>query len=195
MRHLNAVLGVLEVLTGDGMVSADALGGLAIGIREWPGAFVAISHNREFISALCSEIWNVEDGVIHHKGKAAVDESGGDSGVPSAAASAAASAVPSRADTPVSATPANSTPAGSGDERPSVDSANMSFKAAKGKKKMTRKEMKAREERRRLRTLAFLSSSIPGAVREPDTESEDEGASGTSTPASKSGTSTPSRRK
>ena len=29
--------------------------------------------------------------------------------------------------------------------------------------------MKAREERRRLRTLAWLTSSIPGAKREPDT--------------------------
>lgn len=34
---------------------------------------------------------------------------------------------------------------------------------------MSRKQLKDREERRRLRTLAFLSSSLPGNVREPDT--------------------------
>lgn len=34
--------------------------------------------------------------------------------------------------------------------------------------------MKDREERRRLRTVAWLSNSLEGAVREPDTESDDE---------------------
>jgi elongation factor 3 len=89
-----------------------------------------------------------------------------------------------------------STPAGSGDEIGA--DGELKFKAAKGKKKLTRKEMKAREDRRRARTrkshfylrsrsyradtnnhffariVAFLSSTIPGATREPDTESEDE---------------------
>ncbi|GAA5965953.1 hypothetical protein JCM10213_006449, partial [Rhodosporidiobolus nylandii] len=40
--------------------------------------------------------------------------------------------------------------------------------------KLTRKQLKEREDRRRARTLAFLSSTIPGAVREPDTESDEE---------------------
>jgi elongation factor 3 len=31
----------------------DALGGLAVGIKEWTGAFLCISHNAEFVSALC----------------------------------------------------------------------------------------------------------------------------------------------
>lgn len=31
----------------------DALGGLAVGIREWTGAFLCISHNQEFVNALC----------------------------------------------------------------------------------------------------------------------------------------------
>jgi len=43
-----------------------------------------------------------------------------------------------------------STPAGSGDEV--GPDGEMKFKAAKGKKKLTRKEMKAREDRRRART-------------------------------------------
>ena len=70
----------------------------------------------------------------------------------------------------------------------------MNFKAAKGRKKMTRKQMKDREERRRLRTVAFLSNSIPGAVREPDTESDDEkDGKALKIPSKnkKSGTSTP----
>ncbi len=51
-----------------------------------------------------------------------------------------------------------------------------------------------REERRRLRTVAFLSNSIPGAVREPDTESDEEKdgkALRIPTKTKKSGTSTP----
>lgn len=78
--------------------------------------------------------------------------------------------------------------------------------------------MKDREERRRLRTVSrgpklapiiqfnmltihifrslsqveFLSNSLPGHVREPDTEDEEEeDASGASTPVSASGASTP----
>lgn len=93
-------------------------------------------------------------------------------------------------------TPMTSTPAGSGDEVGA--DGELKFKSAKGKRKLTRKEMKAREDRRRARTreftpprccvlaymslthsfcphlVAFLSSTIPGATREPDTESEDE---------------------
>lgn len=54
------------------------------------------------------------------------------------------------------------TPIGSGDELDTnatlagVD-AELAFKAAKGKKKMSRKQMKDREERRRLRTGEFHS--------------------------------------
>jgi ATPase subunit of ABC transporter with duplicated ATPase domains len=31
----------------------DALGGLAVAIRDWAGAVVIISHNEEFVGALC----------------------------------------------------------------------------------------------------------------------------------------------
>lgn len=30
-----------------------ALGGLAVAIKNWDGAFVCISHNEEFVGALC----------------------------------------------------------------------------------------------------------------------------------------------
>jgi len=199
----------------------DALGGLAVGIREWEGAFICISHNQEFIGALCSvrpslssrhralepsltsslfarpqEIWNVEAGRLTQKGKAAV--------VDGAFESNPNSARDTPAGTPGVATPAE-TPAGSGDEAraaATIDGVEeeLKFKAAKGRKKLTRKQMKEREDRRRARTrasplppsssltcratfadsapfpfaVAFLSSTIPGAVREPDTEDEDE---------------------
>ncbi|KAI5480625.1 elongation factor 3 [Pseudohyphozyma bogoriensis] len=154
----------------------DALGGLAVGIKEWPGAFLCISHNQEFVGALCGEIWNVEAGVLTQTGKAAVNDAAFESNPNSRGATPAGTP---GANTPSVATTATNTPAGSGDEAlaaatlEGVDTA-LAFKAAKGKKKMTRTQMKAREERRRARTLAFLSNSIPGAVREPDTESDDE---------------------
>lgn len=104
------------------------------------------------------------------KGKAAVEDS---------AFSNPASARETPAGTPGPATPAASTPAGSGDEAAAgetIDGATeeLNFKAAKGRKKLTRKQLKEREDRRRARTLAFLSSSLEGAVREPDTESDEE---------------------
>ncbi|KAM0753090.1 hypothetical protein T439DRAFT_299360 [Meredithblackwellia eburnea MCA 4105] len=156
----------------------DALGGLAVGIKEWAGAFLCISHNQEFVGALCPEIWNVEAGVLTHKGKAAVVEGAFESN-PASAAGTPAAGTP-LAGTPGASTPAAlSTPAGSGDEALAAQTLEgvdekLSFKAAKGRKKLTRKQMKEREERRRLRTVAFLSNSIPGAVREPDTESDEE---------------------
>ena len=33
----------------------DALGGLAVAIRDWAGAVVIISHNEEFVGALCKQ--------------------------------------------------------------------------------------------------------------------------------------------
>ncbi|KAJ3414488.1 hypothetical protein HDV05_006490 [Chytridiales sp. JEL 0842] len=47
----------------------DSLGGLAVAIRDWNGGVVMISHNSEFITALCPEIWEVEAGVLTNKGK------------------------------------------------------------------------------------------------------------------------------
>jgi len=42
----------------------DSLGGLAIAIKNWEGAVCMISHNREFIGALCTEEWHVEAGHV-----------------------------------------------------------------------------------------------------------------------------------
>ena len=63
----------------------DALGGLAVAIRDWEGSVVMISHNTEFVSALCSEQWHIAAGHMVQKGKSAVamerfDESANASG-------------------------------------------------------------------------------------------------------------------
>lgn len=42
----------------------DSLGGLAVAIRSWEGAVCMISHNREFVGALCNEEWHVEAGHV-----------------------------------------------------------------------------------------------------------------------------------
>lgn len=52
----------------------DSLGGLAVAIRDWAGGVVMISHNEEFLTALCPEIWRVEAGKLTHQGKQAVAE-------------------------------------------------------------------------------------------------------------------------
>lgn len=116
----------------------DALGGLAVGIKEWTGAFLCISHNQEFVGALCPEIWNVEGGELTHKGKAAIVDEAFESNPASARATPAGTPGPG---TPAASTPAESTPAGSGDEaRANATIAGvedtLNFKAAKGKKKV-----------------------------------------------------------
>ena len=42
----------------------DSLGGLAVAIRNWEGAVCMISHNRQFVGALCSEEWHVDAGHV-----------------------------------------------------------------------------------------------------------------------------------
>ena len=42
----------------------DSLGGLAVAIRSWEGATCMISHNREFVAALCHEEWQVNAGHV-----------------------------------------------------------------------------------------------------------------------------------
>ncbi|KAJ3316439.1 hypothetical protein HDU76_001791 [Blyttiomyces sp. JEL0837] len=51
----------------------DSLGGLAVAIRDWGGGVVMISHNEEFVQALCPEIWHVEGGRLTQKGKQQID--------------------------------------------------------------------------------------------------------------------------
>ncbi|KAJ8469483.1 hypothetical protein ONZ45_g16872 [Pleurotus djamor] len=122
----------------------EALGGLAVAIRDWAGAVVIISHNQEFVSALCPEIWQVEAGRMTHKGKAAIVEDA--LGTPSASKQA--------------------TPAASGaeDAAPSPDKLPVVKK-----KKLTRNQLKAQEERRRKRKLQWL---ITGGPKPEDTDSD-----------------------
>lgn len=129
----------------------DSLGGLAHAIRDWSGGVIMISHNNEFVGALCPEQWIVADGKLTHKGKSAVASDRFDDSAPSSANS---SAVPSVAASDVDDSPAN-------------------IKIKKKKKKLTRNEQKEREVRRRLRHLEWLSSP-KGTPKPPDTDDEEE---------------------
>jgi elongation factor 3 len=53
----------------------ESLGGLAVAIRNWGGSVIMISHNTEFLGALCPETWTVNAGVLTINGKTAVAES------------------------------------------------------------------------------------------------------------------------
>lgn len=134
----------------------DSLGGLAVAIREYKGGVVMISHNEEFVGALCPEQWHVADGRVTHKGHLAVnldrfeDSRPGSSNVSSVVSSATASAVNSGAE----------------------DNSEMKFKAKK-KKKMTRQQQKDREVRRRLRHIEWLNSP-KGTPHPKDTDDEDD---------------------
>ncbi|KAJ4323024.1 [NU+] prion formation protein 1 [Fusarium piperis] len=137
----------------------DSLGGLAVAIRDFKGGVILISHNEEFVGALCSEQWHVRDGRVAQRGNAAIsldrfEDSRPGSTVASTAASTAANSVVSSA-------------VNSGIE----DNTDMKFKAKK-KKKMTKKELKEREVRRRLRHIDWLNSP-KGTPHPPDTDDED----------------------
>jgi elongation factor 3 len=140
----------------------EALGGLAVAIKEWAGAVVIISHNNEFVSALCPEMWNVEAGKMTHQGKVAVVEDAFlDAKSPKG--SGTNTPVRSRLQTPSGST--YGTPVGSGAE----DSSNLGRVLGKKKKKPTRNQMKAQEERRRLRKLRWLTH---GGPKPEDTDSD-----------------------
>ncbi|KAI9904218.1 hypothetical protein N3K66_000747 [Trichothecium roseum] len=138
----------------------DSLGGLAVAIRDFKGGVILISHNEEFVGALCSEQWLVNDGRVAHRGNTAVsmdrfeDASNPSTRPGSGVTSTAASSVVSSA-------------VNSGAE----DGGELKFKARK-KKKMTKKEVKEREVRRRLRHIEWLNSP-KGTPHPPDTDDED----------------------
>jgi elongation factor 3 len=141
----------------------DSLGGLAVAIRDYKGGVVMISHNEEFVGALCPEQIHIADGRITHRTNAAVsldrfEDSQPGSPVPgSAVASTVASSVVSSA----AASAANS-----GAE----DTGDLKFKARK-KKKLTRAQLKDREARRRLRHIEWLNSP-KGTPKPVDTDDE-----------------------
>ena len=125
----------------------DSLGGLAVAIREYRGGVVMISHNEEFVGALCPEQWHVAEGRVTHKGHLAVNMERFEDSRPgsSAASSASASAVASAAN--------------SGDEgKAGEGGGELKFKARKKKTKLTRAQLKEREVRRRLRHIEWLNS-------------------------------------
>jgi elongation factor 3 len=125
----------------------DSLGGLAVAIRDFKGGVIMISHNEEFVGALCPEQWHVADGRVTHKGHLAVSMDRFEDSRPgsSLASSVQSSAAPSTTGTPVM----------SDAEGASKD--DMKFKSRK-KKKMTRAQVKEREVRRRLRYIEWLNS-------------------------------------
>ena len=133
----------------------DSLGGLAVAIRDYRGGVVMISHNEEFVGALCPEQWHVADGRVTHKGHLSIDlnrfedSRPGSSNVSSNVSSANASAVNSGAE----------------------DNSEMKFKSKK-KKKLTRAQMKEREVRRRLRHIEWLNSP-KGTPHPPDTDDDE----------------------
>lgn len=135
----------------------EALGGLAVAIKEWGGAVCIISHSVEFVSALCPEIWHVDNGELTHKGKVALVEDAFDE------PSRPTSRTTSKAGTPrtasVAGTPGTSAApsAANSDAEGATDSlAKLALKPKK-KKKMTRNDIKAQEARRAKRKLDWLS--------------------------------------
>lgn len=134
---------------------------------------MCISHNEEFIGSLCSEIWNVEAGRIIHKGQAAqVDGDAFEDGKRSKvgtprSGTPSGSKAGSKAGTP-KGTPAGSAAPSAANSGAENGADGLPIPVVK-KKKLTRKQLKDREERRRLRKLKWLSDST-GADREPDTD-------------------------
>lgn len=163
MTRNNPHLLVLDEPTN--FLDRDSLGGLAVAIRDYRGGVVMISHNEEFVGALCPEQWHVNDGRLTQKGYLAVSMDRFDDSRPgsSLASSAASPSVLSSA-----APSTEGTPAGSAVQ--SEDDSPMKFKAAK-KKKMTKKQLKEREVRRRLRHIEWLNSP-KGTPHPPDTDDE-----------------------
>ncbi len=146
----------------------DSLGGLAVAIRDFKGGVVMISHNEEFVGALSTEIWHVNDGRVTHRSSSALALDRFEDSKP-------ISAVTSGFNTPAissALTSAVNSAVNSGAEDNGVTTESMKFKAKK-KKKMTKKELKEREVRRRLRHIEWLSSP-KGTPHPPDTDDEAE---------------------
>ncbi|KAL2007410.1 hypothetical protein VTN00DRAFT_8848 [Thermoascus crustaceus] len=138
----------------------DSLGGLAVAIRDYKGGVVMISHNEEFVGALCPEQLHIADGRVVSRTNNAVSLDrfeDSQTATPNPASTVASSAVSSAAPSA----------ANSGAE----DAGELKFKAKK-KKKLTRAQLKERETRRRLRHLEWLSAP-PGTPRPPDTDDEE----------------------
>ena len=96
------------------------------------------------------EIWNISDGRMTHKGKAAVVE---DAFIGAKSPKGSGSNTPVRSRMQSPAVSAAATPAASGAEDKGTPTVPV---PAGKKKKLTRNQLKAQEERRRLRKLHWL---------------------------------------
>lgn len=142
-------------------VDRETMGALAVAIRDFRGGVCLISHNHEFLSALCTEEWYVSAGRLESKVHLAVDHSRfEDMGSSTPRSLASTSAMNSNAGS-ATGSAVNSEAEGGGD---------MKFRARK-KKKMTRAQLKEREVRRRLRHIDWLNSP-KGTPKPPDTDDE-----------------------
>ncbi|PKY06751.1 hypothetical protein P168DRAFT_325577 [Aspergillus campestris IBT 28561] len=137
----------------------DSLGGLAVAIRDYKGGVVMISHNEEFVGALCPEQLHIADGRVVSRTNAAVSLDRFED-------SAASSPQPGSTAANSTATSAAASAVNSGAE----DQGDLKFKAKK-KKKMTRAQQKEREVRRRLRHIEWLNSP-KGTPKPEDTDDE-----------------------
>ncbi|GMM36968.1 New1 protein [Saccharomycopsis crataegensis] len=134
----------------------DSLGALAIAIRDWNGGVVMISHNNEFTGALCPEQWIVENGKMVTKTIASIDEDRFEDGKHGEVANKVMASGEAASY-----------------QKPDDDDSPANIKVKKRKKKLTRNEKKARDERRRLRHIEWLSSP-KGTPKPQDTDDEDE---------------------
>ncbi len=122
-----------------------------------------ISHNDEFVSALCPEQWHIADGRLTQKGHLAINLDRFDDSPRPGSSLASSSNVSSAMSS------AQGTPSGSGAQSEAED--EMKFKSRK-KKKMTRAQQKEREVRRRLRHIEWLNSP-KGTPHPPDTDDDE----------------------
>ncbi|KAK9449191.1 P-loop containing nucleoside triphosphate hydrolase protein [Limtongia smithiae] len=142
----------------------DSLGGLAVAIRDWTGGVIMISHNEEFVGALCPEQWIVADGRVVQRSSAAIASDRFEDNVGSGAATPSESGE-SRAPSP---TPSAAALVSSVTD----DSSPANIKIKAKKKKLTRNQIKERDTRRRLRHIAWLSSP-KGTPHPPDTDDDE----------------------
>lgn len=135
----------------------ESLGALATAIREFRGGVCLISHDAQFLSSLSDEEWHIDGGRMVKKGingsllsAPMFDSAPGSSVASSVQSSAVNSAANSDAE----------------------DGGDMEFKTRKSKKKkFTKKQLKEREVRRRLRYLEWLNSP-KGTPKPADTDDE-----------------------
>lgn len=151
----------------------DSLGALAIAIRDWNGGVVMISHNNEFTGALCPEQWIVENGKMVTKTIAGIHEDRFEDGKHGELANRVLETQANLEASSNGAASGSASPApAAAYKRPDDDDSPANIKVRQRKKKLTRNEKKARDERRRLRHIEWLSSP-KGTPKPQDTDDED----------------------